>query len=187
MKDRTAALFAVLTFLYVMSLGPAVYEGTLANGWDTPIIYRAATGQPELDLTSRGKPVPGYVWSERLLPVLGLWAKPGYRAAFWIVHVGNALGLAALVAAALRRRDRYPRLAWASALGVGYFASDVVATGNVSGMLAGLALTPAGAVVVCCVKPWLGLPFALFHAVRITGGQGDRLLRQQSGGALEAR
>lgn len=184
-KDATATVIGVLMFAYVLSIGPAVYETTLDKQWDTPILYRAGRGEVQIELFNQGgQRAPGWVWSDRLLPAVGLWAKLDYPAAFAVVHAVNALGLGCLVAGVLRRRHRYPYLAWTVALGIGYLASDTVATGNLSAMLAGASVTPIGALLVCCVKPWFGFPFVLLHAVVIAGRGGQGVLRIGCGGAV---
>ena len=164
--DHIPSLYAAAIFVYAMLLFPAVMEKSLSCGFDAPIYWNAGRGDTEY----RPDGAPGWVYSDRLLPAVSVWARLRYGWALFALHSANAIGLAALVAASLRRRHCQPRLAWACALGVGYFASDTISGGNVSAMLAGAAITPIGAAMVCCVKPWFGLPFLVLHAVARAGG-----------------
>ena len=155
------ATFALVLFVYVMSLYPAVLESTQQRGFDAPIYYHALRGETH----ETSIPTPGYVYSDRLLPVFAPMGALPYPAFLLLLHLGNALGLAACAHAALSRRHDHPRLAWAAALAIGYLASDIVCGGNVTALLAGLSLTPIGALAVAAVKPWAGAMVLVLHAL----------------------
>ena len=154
-SDPAAALYAVVLFIYVLALYPRVLHRTQEIGHDAPIYYEVGQGGQHR----------GFLYSAKTIPVFRWWAKLDYPAALAVLHLGNALGLAAIGYAALRRRYRYQRLAWAAALGVGVTAVLAVNNGNVTGMLAGLSLHPVGAVVAAVFKPWIGCTALVLHAV----------------------
>ena len=174
---RSAALFAVLLFAYLMAIYPAVKEQNERKGFDARIIYEAGRGNVgyKVAIPARDGRLAGYAYSHKLLPVLKAWSALGWDRAFLVLHILNAAGLAALVAGAVRITDRHPRIGWGLAVVVGYLASDVIGSGNPNALLVGASLTPAGAAVVCCVKPWFGGPLLVLHAIGRTSNINNTL------------
>lgn len=174
-RHDNGALFLAALAVYCLGLFPAVLERTSAVGFDAPIYWRAGRG----DFAENG--TPGWVYCDRLLGLLRVWARLPYPAALFVLHAANSYGLVAVCAAALRRRDRYPNLAWAIALGVGVKASDILGGGNVSGLLAGLSLSPWGALAAAAVKPWM-LGVVAVHAVVLAASEGRRVVQHGTPG-----
>ena len=162
-RDPTRLLYVVALFVYVMALYPAILERTEQAGFDAPIYYAVGRGFTDYTVfNGRGEEI-GFIYSERTLPVWRLWAKLSYPTALAVLVLGSAFGIAATGGRVLAARGRYPRLVWFVALAVGIKASDTVQGGNISGLLAGLCLTPWGALLAGCIKPYLFV-FVVLHA-----------------------
>lgn len=159
----TKRLIVIATAGYCIALYPAVLRTTQATGYDAPIYWRAARGDLSPAPPHANGLQQGWVYSERLLPLLRPVALTSYPTFLFILHLANSLGTAALMAAALRRTNEYPVLAGAAAFLVGSKASDIVAGGNITGLLCGMALTPWGALVAAAVKPYFVMA-VVFHA-----------------------
>jgi hypothetical protein len=170
----TRRLIVLATFAYCMALYPAVLQRTQRTGADAPIYWQAGRGNTEYIADRVGINVHrGWVYSDRLLPALRLPARLPYWAFLLLLHTANSIGVACLMAAIINRTGTYPIVAGAAAFMVGAKASDIVANGNVTGLLAGLSLTPWGAVLASAVKPWYGVA-VLLHAAAWAAGRGRR-------------
>jgi len=158
-------ILAALLFAYCMSLYPAVLASTERKGTDAPIYYQAGQGNTEYIATDYGRNVQyiGWVYSDHLLPPLQLLAKLPYRWFLLAIHLGNSIGLAFLFVAACKL-NRFPVAGVLAAFLVGNSASDVIANGNITGILCGLSLTPWGALLACAVKPYYAVAVVLHAA-----------------------
>ena len=180
-------LIVLATFVYCMALYPAVLQNTQRNGADAPIYWQAGRGNTAYTVDRVGTPVHrGWVYSDHLLPALRLPALLPYWSFLLLLHTANSVGIACLMAAVLGRTGAYPVLAGAAAFVVGSKASDILADGNVTGLLAGLSLTPWGAVIATAVKPWYGVAVVLHAAAWAAGRGGYPLSRRVQGRQLRA-
>lgn len=170
----TKRLIVIATAGYCIALYPAVLRTTQATGYDAPIYWRAARGDLSLAPRHANGLQQGWIYSSRLLPLLHPAAHVSYPTFLLVLHVFNSIGVAALMAAALRRTDEYPAIAGAAAFVLGSKASDIVAGGNITGVLCGLALTPWGALVACAVKPYFGVAVVLHAAAWCAARAGRR-------------
>lgn len=162
----TKRLIVIATAGYCLSLYPAVLHRTQATGYDAPIYWRAARGDLSLPPPDgRGHQV-GWVYSDRLLPLIKPAGALPYPVFLAMIHIGNSLGIAALMAACLRRAHEYPTISGAAAFVVGAKASDIICSGNVAGLLCGMAVTPWGALAAAAVKPYFVLALVFHAAIR---------------------
>ena len=164
---KTAAVLTIILFCYCMSLYPAILRETTRKGTDAPIYWEAGRGNTEYLATDYGRNVQyrGWMYSDKTLPPFRLLAKLPYPYFLLVIHVLNSLGLSALILTLYRRTGAYPILGLLSAFVVGATASDVVANGNITGMLCGMSLHPVGALLACAVKPHYALALVLHAAV----------------------
>jgi len=156
-------LIVLATLAYCIALYPAVLDDTERRGFDAPIYWQAARGNTTY-YADDGHGHVGWVYSDRLLPALAPLRSLPYPWFLALLHGANAIGVAALMAAILRRTGNYPILAGTAAFVVGAKASDFMANGNCTGMLVGLSLTPWGALLACAVKPYYGVALVLHAA-----------------------
>lgn len=158
------ALIVGLLVIYGLSLYPAVLAETQRTGQDAPTYWKAGKGIFERVETKRGTTQDGWVYSRRLAPVFGSASDLPYPWFLAIVHMGNVIGMAALMLAALRRASRWPVLGWTCVFIIGAKASDILANGNITGMLCGASLNPVGAILACCFKPHFAVAVVLHAA-----------------------
>ena len=159
------ALIVMLTFAYCMALYPSVLRDTVRRGMDAPIYWEAGRGNLEYLSTIPGVVSHrGWVYSDRLLPVVSVVASLPYPWFLFVLHLSNSIGVACVMAAVIDKTEYFPLLAWGAAFVVGAKASDFVANGNVTAMLCGLSLNPWGAVLATAVKPWYGVVVVLHAA-----------------------
>ena len=163
-----AAFLSVALFLYLLALLPASYSEEVRKGCDATIYYRAGHGDTAYVPAACPAPVPAWAYSDRTLPLFRLWSRLPFPMFYASIYLLSALGVCHVLYRSLILAPRYPYLAGLLAFLVGWYASDVVCSGNLHAMLAGASLSPAGALVACCVKPWYGAALLVVHAVRAT-------------------
>lgn len=161
----TRRLIVFVTLAYCLALYPAVLRFTTRTGFDAPIYWRAARGDLTPAPANKAGLQSGWVYSDHLLPALKPAAHVSYPAFLLVLHTLNSIGVACLMAACLRRTDAYPVMAGACAFVVGIKASDIVAGGNITGLLCGLSLTPWGAFIAAAVKPQYAVALVLHAAL----------------------
>ena len=161
-------------FLYCLSLYPAILTSTRECGHDAPIYWLAGRGDAaRVQVNPAGFESTGWVYSDRVLPVFEVLARLPYPWFLACLHLLNSLGAAALMAAALRVTGSYPFWGWFVVFVVGAKASDIVANGNITGLLVGMSLTPLGALLACAIKPHFALAVVLHAAAWVAGQRRD--------------
>ena len=107
MRRDLGPVLVLAVIVYSLSLYPTVLRQTERTRYDAPIYWNATRGGINYGIAAPGQALhPGWVYSDRLLPALRPLGRLPYPAFLALLHLGNSLGVAAVLAALLRQRLR---------------------------------------------------------------------------------
>jgi len=147
-----------LVLLVGLALFPYSLERTQRLGYDFPIYYSAGSGDISSSYVSGA-----FVYSHRIAPIFSPLSRLPYPTAFGVFYFSTLLSFAWMLAHFDRRSDVYPRVALVAKILAGGSLFVILRCGNIGGILAFLCISPVGAVLAGCVKPYL-FSFVVLHA-----------------------
>lgn len=150
----------LIVILVSVVLYPYVLERTQRGEGDFPVYYRAAHGEYVWSQEDGY-----YVYSERAAWAFGPLGALPYWAALGAFCAATASAFVGLIRQLLGAYSRLPALVFIVTIGCGIVYPMLYRIQNITGLLALACVTPLGAILAMCVKPYL-FPFVVLHAAR---------------------